>query len=282
MEQLLSARLEPACSDHAALFAAAVPGTALCTIVSIEGAFSRRLGAQLAIRPDGTIVGSLADGCLEKQLASDARSLTAPTVLRYGRGSEKIDFRLPCGGGLDILIDPAPDHSACRAVAAKLTAREPANLPLPYNAHMQRRRFIPALALTAIGEGPELEAMSRIAIAADITATAIKKDQLALGREPDFAVPDRWTASVLLFHDHEWEGPILRHVLSGPAFYVGAQGGETARMKRINNLLADGIDESQVARIRGPIGVIPSCRDPETLALSVLAEITGEYEKLHP
>ena len=42
--------------DSEALFAAAREGAALCTVVGIEGSWSRRLGAQLAVLPDGTSV----------------------------------------------------------------------------------------------------------------------------------------------------------------------------------------------------------------------------------
>jgi len=38
----------------------------------------------------------------------------------------------------------------------------------------------------------------------------------------------------------------------------------------------------QLGRIRSPIGVITHSREPGVLALSVLAEIVGEYEALHP
>src|SRR6478752_10112731 len=121
------ARVHPAAwaDDRAALRAACEPGVGLCTVVGIEGSFSRRLGAQLAVHPDGAITGSLADGCLEKQLASAVAAATGPVVKRFGAGSELIDFRLPCGGGLDVLIDPAPDAAACRAAAARLDRREP-------------------------------------------------------------------------------------------------------------------------------------------------------------
>ncbi len=278
----LWAELKPECSDHAALFAACEPDVALCSIVAIDGAFSRRPGSQLAICPDGRIIGSLADTCLEQQLASDARAACKAVTRRYGRGSDKIDFRLPCGGGLNILIDPAPDRTACCAAAEQLEKREPACLNLPANPWLRQRGYIPALAITAIGEGPELDALTRIGTAAGTAVNAIGKDKLALGREGQFQRPDRWTATVILFHDHEWELPILRHALSGPGFYIGAQGGEEARTIRMARLLAEGVDENDVARVRSPIGVIASCRDPDTLALSVLAEITGEYDKLRP
>jgi xanthine/CO dehydrogenase XdhC/CoxF family maturation factor len=143
--------------DHAALFAACESGVSLCTIVGIEGSFSRRLGAQLAIFPDGRLVGSLADGCLEKQIAADVTRCGEPVIARYGRGSRLIDFRLPCGGGLDILLDPSPDRSACRETAGKLEARESCSLKLASNDLLTVREYLPQLRLRVYGGGPKLK-----------------------------------------------------------------------------------------------------------------------------
>ena len=40
--------------------------------------------------------------------------------------------------------------------------------------------------------------------------------------------------------------------------------------------------ESAIARVRSPVGLIPQARDASVLALSVLAEVVGAYEALHP
>ena len=268
--------------EHAALLACCEPGVALCTIVGIEGSFSRRLGAQLAVHPSGEVAGSLADGCLERQLASDALAATEPVVKRYGKGSAQIDFRLPCGGGLDILIDPRPDHVACRDIADRLHSRKKASLQLPGNSLLDRRHYIPSLNLRIFGEGPELAALTAIAHAAGIAVEAIDKSGLSLGQAPVLPQADKWTAVVLLFHDHEWEMALLQHTLESPAFYIGAQGGETARLNRTTQLLAAGVPEEAVARIRAPIGTIAACRTPNSLALSILSEIAGKYEALQP
>jgi xanthine dehydrogenase accessory factor len=268
--------------DHAALAAAAQGGWGLCTVVGIEGSFSRRLGAQLAIHPDGRMAGSLADGCLENQLRTDCAQAREPMMRRYGRGSEMIDFRLPCGGGLDILIDPAPDRAACLSVLADLSARKEAAFSLPENPNMEARAFIPALALRLFGEGPEPAATAQLAQTAGIAATVLGHDDLALGRSPDLPLADKWTASVLLFHDHEWELPILQHALDGNGFYIGAQGGATARAQRLSRLRDVGVEEAQLARIRAPIGTVPSSRTPRSLALSILSEVVGAYEAIHP
>lgn len=268
--------------DHAALVAACEPGVALCTLVGIEGSFSRRLGAQLAVRADGTLAGSLSDGCLEAQLARDARVARGPEVHRYGRGSPNIDFRLPCGGGLDILVDPAPDRAAVRDALAALKKRRPATLPLPANPLLVERPFVPTLRITAFGEGPELAALEAIGAAAEIRVEAIDRAALSLGRPSGRDAADAWTAIVLLFHDHEWEIALLEEALAGDAFIIGAQGGAQAREARLAALRRRGISEAALARLRSPIGTPAGSRTPSALALAILAEVVGTYEARHP
>lgn len=280
----------PRAGDQAALRAALEPGVGLCTIVGIEGSFSRRLGAQLAVRPDGSIAGSLADGCLERQLVTEVREAAAgggrPVVKRFGSGSELIDFRLPCGSGLDIVIDPAPDRAAIKEAVARLDMRRAATLPLPSSGGLlQERHYLPALRLVLLGEGPELVALRDLARALGIEEDARGihgPKALSLGRAPEGLLADGWTAVVLLFHDHEWEQPILHWALRTPAFFIGAQGGARTRTLRLEALAHAGVQPEQLARVRSPVGVIGHSREPGVLALSVLAEIVGEYEALHP
>ncbi len=270
--------------DHAALRAACEPGVGLCTITHIDGSFSRRLGAQLAVHPDGKVTGSLADGCLERELARQVAEGGERRVMRYGSGSPVIDFRLPCGGGLDILIDTEPDREACRLAVLALDERKPARLALPQPSPLAQRRFVPTLRLVLFGEGPELAAMAHIAKAAGISVETHGREtgELSLGRKPDHLLADRWTAVVLLFHDHEWERALLEWALETPAFFIGAQGGAPARAAREAALVEAGFAPEQLARIASPIGTVKHSREPAALALSVLAGISGEYELRHP
>lgn len=270
--------------DHSAIRAACQPDTGLCTITHIEGSFSRRLGAQLAVHADGSVTGSLADGCLEKQLASEIAKGGERRVMRFGAGSPMIDFRLPCGSGLDILVDPSPDRAACRAVVDALDARTACALPLEAGP-LAERHYVPALRLVLFGEGPELETLALMARAAGLSVETYSKDGadgLALGRAPAGIAVDAWTAVILLFHDHEWEQAILTWALSTPAFFIGAQGGKSARDERTERLRKAGVSEAQLARINSPIGVVRHSREPMALALSILASVVGEYEAAHP
>lgn len=273
----------PFVNDRAALRAACENGVGLCTIVGIEGSFSRRLGAQLAVHPDGRVTGSLSDGCLEKELASRILAANSRQIMRFGAGSSLVDFRLPCGGGLDILIDPAPNRDACRSVLSALDRRERASLTLP-DGPLKKRHYLPALRLVLFGEGPELAALSAMAQAMGVQFEAVSKDAsgMALGRAPIGQSADAFTAVILLFHDHEWEQAILEWALETPAFFIGAQGGFQAREERVARLEDAGISSEQIARIKSPIGLIARAKEPATLALSVLAQVVGEYEALHP
>lgn len=276
--------MAPLAGDHAALRAACQPGVGLCTITHIEGSFSRRLGAQLAVLPSGSIVGSLADGCLEQELANEVQKGGERRVIRYGAGSPQVDFRLPCGGGLDILIDPDPDRADCKNAIEALDARREARLTLPDPSPLAQRRYVPELRLVLFGEGPELAAMAQVAAACGIAVEPHDRESstLSLGTIPDDLVADRWTAIILLFHDHEWERAILQWALTTPAFLIGAQGGAPARAAREAELVSLGFAPEQVARIASPIGTVKHSREPLGLALSALADISGAYELRHP
>jgi xanthine dehydrogenase accessory factor len=88
---------------------------------------------------------------------------------------------------------------------------------------------------------------------------------------------DPWSAVVLLFHDHDWEAPLLERALDSGAFWIGAMGSARTHAERLERLAARGVPAPARARVRGPIGHLPSCRDPATLALSALAEIAAAF-----
>ena len=272
-------------ADQAVIAAALRPGAVLCTLVGIDGGFSRRRGAQLVVAADGTLTGSLSDGCLEAELARQAalaRTDGACRVLRYGAGSPVIDFRLPCGAGVDVLVDPRPDRAALAAVEASLAARRPAELTVdgPDGAPILSLGYVPRLRVLALGARPEVTALAGLAeafgaeVAAWVPSGGLSADPAGL------PAVDAWSAVALLFHEHEWERRMVPWALATPAFLVGAIGGTKTRAQRRTMLLDAGLSASDLARLRSPLGLIPQTRDPHTLALSVLAEIVGAYEAL--
>lgn len=85
----------------------------------------------------------------------------------------------------------------------------------------------------------------------------------------------RSTAVAALTHDPKLDDPALKIALASEAFYVGALGSRRTQEGRRKRLLADGLSEAQLARLRGPIGLDIGARTPEEIALAVMAEVVA-------
>jgi xanthine dehydrogenase accessory factor len=86
---------------------------------------------------------------------------------------------------------------------------------------------------------------------------------------------DEESAVAVLTHDPKLDDPALQAALVSPAFYVGALGSKQTQAKRRERLLAAGLTEAQVARLRAPIGLDLGGRSPEEIAVSVLAQVVA-------
>jgi xanthine dehydrogenase accessory factor len=90
---------------------------------------------------------------------------------------------------------------------------------------------------------------------------------------------DPWSALVFMFHDHAWEPVLLEQALGQPWFFIGAMGSQRTHANRLETLRERGLPEEALARIIGPLGLIPSARDPGTMALSTLAQVVDCYRQ---
>lgn len=294
----------PNADPLAALLAAPQDGV-LAVITGVDGPSYRPLGARMAIDAAGNRVGTLSSGCIENDIALHAAEALASGKmqrLRYGTGSPFRDIQLPCGGGLEITLVPAPDRAVLAAAKAAADSRQVFQAALdltsgalgvvPLGAEASPGQFIlritPDPHLIIFGKGPEASTFAALAQSTGYPNILISPDEETLGYASAKAIttrhitrpelpsdlkPDRWSAIVLFFHDHEWEPPILAAALESDAFYVGAQGSLRAAQARREELARLGVPSAQISRLKGPIGLVPSVRDARTLAVSVLAEI---------
>lgn len=84
---------------------------------------------------------------------------------------------------------------------------------------------------------------------------------------------DEYTAVAMLTHDPKIDDPALQIALTSDAFYVGALGSQKTQADRRERLLASGLREEQLDRLHAPIGLDLGGRDPEEIAIAVMAEI---------
>lgn len=288
---------------------------ALVTVRAVTGSSARSPGAHMAVCEDGTYEGSFTGGCIEAAIAAEAQKVLAegmPRMVRYGAGSPYIDIRLPCGGSVDLLFQEISDTGFGARVdglfasrtAFSITILERGELTCAPSAH---KRFgleeseggiavhhIPPLRLALFGHATALPFLRDLALACHAEVLVLSPDAAmveashSLGCKAQTlttptAMPDlnfdHWTAAALLFHDHDWEPPLLAKLAAGPAFFVGAMGSHQTHAARCAALRELGVAATAIERIVSPIGIIPSMRDPETLAVSTLAQVVERYNR---
>jgi xanthine dehydrogenase accessory factor len=287
---------------------------ALVTLTNVVGRSSRAPGTQMGVSDTGTYFGSFSGGCVEAAVVAEARRVInngRAEIVRFGDGSPFIDIKLPCGGGIDLLITPAPPVHMLVQALNSLIKRVPIVLRLgavgtmtverakdcdrtDWQGSVFHARHDPDLRLFIIGHGEETRALAALAASYGAQVSVLSSDRVlvdrlaALGTNAHYLktpapspnlITDRYTAVVMLFHDHDWETELLEQALGQEAFFIGAMGSRATQAVRIEALVDRGVSSAAIDRLVGPIGLIPATRDPETLALSALGQIAMRYEQ---
>lgn len=257
---------------------------ALITVTDIYGGTLRAKGALMAVAADGKTAGYISNGCVDADIISRAQLALQSgqtCTLIYGEGSPFKDIQLPCGGRIDIHIDPNPDQGLMKTSVQALESRK--------SIQLNGITYPPKLRIRIVGRGALVRSLATQSVQsgfmvhiqspdADLGALAqthplISFEPLITPDTPPPCMDDAWTALVLMFHDHDWEGAILKQALSGPAFYFGALGSTRTHEARCETLENLGVSPEHITKIRGPLGLIPGMRDANLLAVSALAEI---------
>ena len=84
---------------------------------------------------------------------------------------------------------------------------------------------------------------------------------------------DERTALIILTHDAKFDIPVLQVALRTTAGYIGAMGSRRTHEDRLARLREVGMTETELARLRSPIGLDLGARTPEETAVAIAAEL---------
>jgi xanthine dehydrogenase accessory factor len=286
----------------------------LSTITRTWGSAPRPPGSSVAIRDDGLVAGSVSGGCIEDDLIDKARqgALVAgvPQVVRYGIDADAAHrFGLPCGGLIELVLEPVQPHTQLPELLQRLERGERVRrvLTLATGAVQLEASGTtdeleltdttltthhgPSWRLLLIGAGQMTQYLAQMAGALGYQVTVCDpREEYATGFEvpgttllrtmPDDTVtalkPDGHTAIIALTHDPKLDDLALMEALKSPAFYVGAIGSRVNQAKRKERLMEHfGMTEVELARLHGPVGLKNGARTPPEIAVSILAELTA-------
>jgi len=285
----------------------------LGTVVRTWGSAPRPVGALVAIRADGQIAGSVSGGCIEDDLIDKIRKgsldLDRPRRITYGISAEEANrFGLPCGGTLELVLEPLSGASRLAELLERMAAGRQSmrrldlrtgevtlddgggSSTLAVDDTAMVSVHGPSWRLLIIGAGQLTQYVAEMALALDYQVLvcdpreeyadlwSIAGTRLVRTMPDDTVVemrPDAHTAVVALTHDPKLDDLALMEALASEAFYVGAIGSQRNQEKRKERLKEFGVTDAQLARLYGPVGLKNGARTPPEIAVSILAEMTA-------
>jgi xanthine dehydrogenase accessory factor len=282
---------------------------ALVTVAATWGSAPRPVGSLLAVNEQGSRCGSVSGGCVDDDLAARLcdRFPEQCEIVKYGVSTEEARrFGLPCGGTLQVAVEPVTAVAALQpALAAvergELLARRlqiatgavtyhPAtpDAVAGFDGQTLTRIFGPGWRLLIIGAGQTSRYLAAMAQALDYQVLICDpreeyaRDWAVADAEwlpgmPDDVVravqPDQRTVIVALTHDPRLDDMALMEALKTEAFYVGALGSMSNTVKRRERLALLDVTAAELTRLHGPVGLPIGSRTPPEIAVSILAEL---------
>lgn len=210
----------------------------------VTGRSERIIGRQLLVRADGTVVGSLGDSALDGEVA----------------------------GELDLLFAREGSEVLTLASAERVFVD----------------RVLPPRRLVIVGATPLAVSLAALASRVGYRVTVVDpREGLVRGSQfpsaevvlqwPAEALSEldagKWTDVAVLTHDERLDLEALRAAIGAGCRYIGLLGGKRTQRTRREALQESGVTSSDLARVRGPIGLDIGAVTPDEIAVAILAEM---------
>jgi xanthine dehydrogenase accessory factor len=226
----------------------------LSTVIESMGSAPGKPGARMIVKADGSTVGTIGGGAVEKKITEEALGTIQreeTKVIHY----KLEDLGMACGGGMSIFLEP----------------------------------LISAPDLIIFGAGHIGSALSRIGSLLGFTTTVVdSREEFANSERLPWA--DRVVAGgyqkaleqlsftdssylVILTHRHANDFEILEYCVKKPFYYLGMIGSRKKVATAFEKLREKGIGEESINRIHAPIGIAIGAETPEEIAVAIAAQL---------
>lgn len=216
--------------------------------VLAEAVSGPRLGSRMLVFPDENTHGGFWDDALQGRVVADAvRQLRAgvPKAVTYdGPARELVVF---------IDVYPAPN---------RLLVFGGVHIAVPL-VELAKSMGFRVVVIDARGRFATRERFPR----ADDIVESYAEEYLRDARL------DESTYVVVLSHDPKLDDPALIGALASNVRYVGAIGSRKTHAARVERLREAGLTDDRIRRIHAPIGLDIDARNPEEIALAIMAEM---------
>ena len=236
---------------------------AMATVITRAGSAPSTPGQRIYAAADGTCVGTVGGGAVEREVIDALARLVAPfhpadatdedeeehRVVTFRLGAE---LGMCCGGSVDVLVEPIVAFRHCLVVGGGHVASAVAPL-------LAKVGFV----VTVVDERGAWGKEGRI-----------EGVRCVVGEYDDVGQEMPTSAAVLVMtHDHGLDQKVIEWALKRGFAFVGGVGSRAKAQRTKDRLEAKGFPEEDRARVKMPLGVSIGARLPDEIAVAIAAEM---------
>jgi xanthine dehydrogenase accessory factor len=230
----------------------------LCTVIAAHGSTPQKPGSKLVVKADGTLLGTVGGGAIEKQIVDAALALLAEA----GATTRTLDTHLThelgmcCGGRMTVFLE----------------------------------KHVAAPALVVFGAGHVARELAAFAVATGFRVTVVdeRAEWASVARFPGCEVVLRPCDDVarehpggtdtyfcVTTHDHALDQRCVEALLDKPWAYLGVIGSRRKAERFRQRLRAAGFRDDRVAQLECPMGVDIGALTPAEIGVSIVARLVA-------
>jgi xanthine dehydrogenase accessory factor len=226
---------------------------AVATVVSIDGSASAQPGSKAIVDARGQrVFGWVGGGCAETAVRDEALAVIAdgrPRMIRLDLDDEVLGVGMPCGGFMDLYIEPV----------------------LPRRRLLILGHGLIAETLAQLGQLVEMEVGVNDALA---TLEHFPSADQRITEDPEYAKLEcDANTYVVITTQHKSDYEALASVLRQRPAYVGLVASRKRSALLFERLREDGFSLEALAAVRAPCGLDIAADTPQEIAVSILSEI---------
>ncbi|WP_437964952.1 XdhC family protein [Sorangium sp. So ce260] len=258
----------------------------LASVVARHGSAPSTPGQKLCLFEDLTAIGTIGGGAVERAaLGIMGRALdelaSAPKLETFRLGPS---LGMCCGGSVEVLIEPmlpavhvlviGAGHVG--AFAAPLLASLGFRVTLcdARAAAADPARVLPSAPLAGVPpshDGAQQGPLPALAEQVRLVLADHDDPEVAAGLPRDLGE----AAALVMTHDHGLDQVAIEWALARGFGYVGGVGSRAKAARTRARLEAKGVSESDVARVRMPVGIDIGARTPAEISVALAAEMVA-------
>lgn len=230
----------------------------LCVVIKTQGSVPRHAGSKMLVYSEGATVGSVGGGGLESAVrtaALQALKTGKPDLLYYSLNKEKDVNVGICGGNVSVYIEPHTRQPLLLILGAGHVGKAVAKMAQPMN-------------FKIIITDDREDVFSEYE-----TTASLETLTCPLAEVPKYVDIDENTYIVGVTRGADVDIAGLPTLLKTKPAYIGLIGSRKRWQFAKEGLLAAGVTEEVLTKIKTPIGLDIKAETPEEIAVSILAEV---------